>query len=814
MIARAGRLLVALGLASLLLLPGAASVAAVDGLTMDARTMLDGHARIGDWMAVSVHLKNDGPPITGELRLSGGSQGTSRFGVVVDLPTQSDKTYVIYVQPPAFGRDLNLALVDGATEIAKAKVPYTIHDGTQLVIGVVAERPQDIVSSIHLLPNQNQVAPLIVPLDPSQLPDRVEAWGALDRLIWQDVDSSQLSKAQLASLRGWIAGGGRLVIVGGTSGPSALGSFEDDLLPYRPSATVDVPAASLTAFLGAAPTDAAALPALAGTLAGGRSLAVVGDRVVAAERAYGSGATTIIGFDPTVEWIAGGSVADTFWRRLLPQRINVGLAMTDDSQLVSAVAQTPSAALPPIGGLFALLGAYILLVGPINYFVLRRIGHREWAWATIPAFIVLFAVGAYAFGNTLRGSEVLVNEVAIVRGAPGATDGAAQVYVGIFSPSRGTYQVRVPGGALLSAPINGDQFGSDTTGNTLDLLQGDPSRVRDLTVGFGSLRTVRAETPMAVPLIQADLRLEDGHIKGTITNASDQTLERPAVVLGATVAILKDLGPGEKATVDTLVQGQNTQFGQPLSDLVVGPLWFDGNGGNPDSDTYIRHAIIDQMTFDPNFGSTNQLPADSAVILAWASGSVLPVEIDGQVPRRTGNTLYYLPAAIHVSGPTTFTSDLLRSNVVASDAAFFSKDPSQMNFGRGSATLAYRPIAMDGSIAADKLLIGLNFGGDIGLGAPTEVVPLDAIPVACTAGVSVEGCVQPVIDGITETELYDLTTSTWVRLPHLSPGPSYSIAEPTRYVDPTSGTVLIRYVNDQSDGVGFSATIAIRGTVK
>ena len=31
----------------------------------------------------------------------------------MDLPTQSDKTYVIYVQPPAFGRELNLALVDG-----------------------------------------------------------------------------------------------------------------------------------------------------------------------------------------------------------------------------------------------------------------------------------------------------------------------------------------------------------------------------------------------------------------------------------------------------------------------------------------------------------------------------------------------------------------------------------------------------------------------------------------------------------------------------------------------------------------------------
>ena len=40
------------------------------------------------------------------------------------------------------------------------------------------------------------------------------------------------------------------------------------------------------------------------------------------------------------------------------------------------------------------------------------------------------------------------------------------------------------------------------------------------------------------------------------------------------------------------------------------------------------------------------------------------------------------------------------------------------------------------------------------------------------------------------------------------------MSEPTRYIDPTSGTVLIRFVNDQSDGIGFSASVAIRGTVK
>jgi hypothetical protein len=33
-------------------------------------------------------------------------------------------------------------------------------------------------------------------------------------------------------------------------------------------------------------------------------------------------------------------------------------------------------------------------------------------------------------------------------------------------------------------------------------------------------------------------------------------------------------------------------------------------------------------------------------------------------------------------------------------------------------------------------------------------------------------------------------------------------------VDPTTGTVLIRYVNDRSDQVGFQVDVALTGTVE
>jgi hypothetical protein len=533
---------------------------------------------------------------------------------------------------------------------------------------------------------------------------------------------------------------------------------------------------------------------------------------VAAERPYGSGSVALIGFDPTVDWIAKTDASGSLWRRLLPARTAGGLTFSDDSMLVNAVSQLPTLALPPITGLLALLIAYIVLIGPVNYLILKRLDKREWAWVTMPILIVVFAAGAYAYGAALRGSDVIVNEIAIVRGAPGATEGSAQAYLGVFSPSRSVYQLSVPGGALLSTSINGDMFGGVGTATALDVLQGDPARVRNLSVGFGSLRTIRAETVAAVPLIEADLRLEDGRLRGTVKNGSDQALQNPAVVLGQTVAVLADLEPGATASVDVPVQFG--QFVQSLSDKVVGPM--QGNDGTMTpalAQTYVRHFMVDQLSYDPNMGTTNTLAADGPVVLAWGSNELVAVDIAGQKPRHLGNVLYYLPARLAIGGKTTFRADLMRSTVVEADAIVFNRDTTSLNFGRGSVTLAYRPIGFEGRLSPSQLTIGLNFGEKGLTVSPEPVKPLATPPPKCEPTATTE-CVPANIDNLADVEVYDIEQGTWKRLPRFQSGVQYAVDSPARYVDPTSGTVLIRFVNDQSDSVGFSIDVSISGDIE
>jgi hypothetical protein len=555
---------------------------------------------------------------------------------------------------------------------------------------------------------------------------------------------------------------------------------------------------------------------MAGQLIGGRSVVALGDSAIVAERTFGSGLVTVVGIDPTAGWPATSEATPSLWRRLLPPRSGTtSLSFVDDNLLVSAVSQLPSLALPPIGGLLLLLAGYIALVGPLNYLILRRLDRREWAWITIPVCIVVFAVAAYGYGALLKGTDVIVNEVAIVRAAPGTTEATAQVYLGVFSPTRGRYQLEVGGGALLATPINGELFGA--TAGRLDVVQGDPSRVRDLDVGFGTLRTIRAEAGTSAPLIEVDVEYVDGTLRGRVRNASAIDLEDVAVVLGRTVAVIGDLRAGQEREVSA--PGTINVF-DSLSNRILGQVFYDGSGRLDEDQlrSQVRHSMIDQLTYDPAFGSLGGLPAETAVVLAFIGDTpLLDVAIEGARPRRTGNTLFYVPAPVDIRGKTVFAADQLRSTVVDQDAMFFNKGPDYIGLGPGSVTIAYRPIAFEGTISPIKLELALNWGPEFPSGEAKLVAPLSEPPALCTdiTNTLPEGCQPRVQDGMPEIELYDLAAEAWVRFPHLATGTAYEVEDPSRYLDPATGQFIVRFVNPAPEGeTGFSFALRLTGDIR
>jgi hypothetical protein len=819
---RSGRpaptLLAALGLLVALLLP-IASASAADAVTMTARALVGGHTRVGAWTAVEVDVVNDGPAVAGELRLGAGVQGASTYGALVDLPTGSRKRYLLYAQPSIFGHDIVVDLLAGDQRLATTKVPITVHDSYQPIVVVVAEQPGRIVPDvIAALTNPNAPSPAVVGLKPADLPSRIEAWSAIDRLVWQDTDSSQLDQGQLAALGTWLGLGGRLVILGGSTGATTLGSFPDSILPFRPSRTVDVTAADLTSLMGASSVVAGPLPALGGTLIQGTVLARSGDVVIAAERTMGQGTAVIVGIDAGQSGIGGSAAARALWRRILPQTVGAvvnPLALPDDGGIVGALNNLPAVGLPPIEQLLALLVAYIVLIGPINYLVLRRLDRREWAWLTMPLLIVVFSIGAFGLGRLLKGSDTIINEIAIVRAAAGAETGLGQVYVGVFSPSRRSFDVRVGQGALLSNPTSMQQQGS--IGIPLDILLGDPAQLRNYAVGFGVLRGFRAETALPAPKIETTLALTEGRLRGHITNRSAGAVESVAIVFGASVLTLGDLAAGQTATVD-LALGGNAAFGQQLSERIFGP----GFGDDPSRARIVltRRTVIDQMTgYGGKFSPVSAtIGGGSAMLVGWRSDAPLAVDVGDEKVSRVGETMYMLPLSVGISGRTVFPAELMHHTIIEASAIDAMDQGGAFSLGRGSMTVEYAPLSFAGEFRATALTIGMS-QGDPSFQPPVsgELVaplPLDKQPPQDDPVGGPDTALQPA-DGLPDFQLFDRTSGLWQQFAHLGPNAAVSITQPERYVD-GAGRFLVRFVDRIPEGQGsvfFLLSTVVEGTI-
>lgn len=95
------------------------------------------------------------------------------------------------------------------------------------------------------------------------------------------------------------------------------------------------------------------------------------------------------------------------------------------------------------------LTIYLLVVGPLNFAILRRIKRLEWGWASVCVLAVLFTVGFYLSGSARRPKNYTLDNATIY-----SLDDRSPVaveYVGLrtTAPQRGDVQILVNDGVLV-----------------------------------------------------------------------------------------------------------------------------------------------------------------------------------------------------------------------------------------------------------------------------------------------------------------------------------------------------------------------------
>ncbi len=565
---------IALRLCILLLvfcLPVGAQDSFQDVIEMSVEVGFDSFFRPGTWTPVRVELKNNGESLLGRLVIRPETSGTvvgNAFSVPIDLPSGAQKSATINIQARSFPDSIRVELIDadGNVRATRDAALFDLQPFDQLV--AVVSGPNTRVPNLSGLHIGGSKAEQTIWLA-HEIPEDAQSLAALDIMLLIDIDSENLSAEQQLALRRWIYAGGHLIVSGGPSAQrSARGLI--DILPMRPEGSRALDDLSAYArFIGDNDSQLSERSIIVTGALHEDAQTLVEDEgaPLLARRTIGAGIVDMLAADVTLEPLASWPGSNQLWLKILatrePHPAWIG-GFTRPEWGAEAVANLPGVdLLPPIQALCLFLALYVIIIGPLNFFILSRINRSGWGWYTIPIVIIVFTGIAWTVGFSLRGGEIIVSRLSVVKSYADVAEAQVDQFFGLLSPRRATYSLEAPRDAFLAvagATTPSSIFASNTIQTATEISQGASFAARDFTIDGGIFANFTLNGYVPRPDIEGSFTLgfqlqDDGRMvsayQGAISNRSDITL-RDAVILGPQLyyALNDDLAPGDTLALD------------------------------------------------------------------------------------------------------------------------------------------------------------------------------------------------------------------------------------------------------------------------
>lgn len=777
---RLARVAAAMLLASMLLPALAAPAGAADAITLEARSLVGGRFESNGWVGIAATLSNGGSPVTGYLAADGEDGTVRRF---IELPAGAHKLVTIYLRPAAFVRTIAVRFESaGGESLATASTEARVLERTSGHVAIVGDGGGNVRQQLVA---RGAGFPEPIPLAPADLPERPEPLRGIETIVWA-ADSSSLAEAQQRSLERWVAAGGQLVILGGPDWQARTAAF-DALLPLEHLASSDATsAATLATWAGASQPDGTnSLTAAVGDLRAG-AISLVRDpagQTLFAAITRGAGRVSFVGIDLATEPFRTWAGASPLWTRLVPddriiEQWGVGGPADDEvaNAMSQALANLPSLAVPSAALLLAVIVGYILLIGPLSYLVLRRLDRRELAWVVAPILVLVFSAVSYGIGASMKGSQIIVNQIAMVRTSTDGTAASVSTYAGIFSPTRASYDLTVRADALLSA-LAANNFDPSFGGQAVNYAteQGDPSHLRGLAVSVFGLQAIRAEAVIAyTPSLRVTWSVIGANLEGRATNDGPGPMEDVAVISRSGGVMVGSLAPGESKTFRMPLRNLN---GSSASQQVYGIAAFDSSTA-AQRKISVRSQVIDALVgysggFPGKMGGAAGGIDRGPFVIGWqADTSPVEIEIDGERVQRYAQAVEIISGGATLGpGPITLSPSELSTEVLATDGQASQNQPGSVMLANGEVTFR--------------------------MGLPLEATGLEptklTLIVASDAGTIFydQENVGAFLPKGFRLAVYDTTAAEWFDVGDLSQRSRFDIDDPARVLD-ASGRLLVK----------------------
>ncbi len=512
----------------------------------------DGIVREAGWFPVSVEVQNDGPPFNAVFELSlvnqMGSGQTRRM--LVELPTNTRKRFAV----PAFSGAASYSTWEARLLDERGKVRGTERTGLRprflagdsILLGATPRTFGGLPKLPELKNNNNRspMQPLVARLPVEQYPDTPIALESLDAVYLNSEKALELKINQAAALLAWLHEGGHLII--GVEQPSDINAtpWLRPLLPFELTAVGSVKASReiiewlsagaaqeeepfrsgqrnnsrirvVTATRSAGPVaypagwlapdsefEQVEFPVATGTLRDGRPvLSLAGTPLIVSAR-RGRGQITVLLFSPEREPFRSWKNREWLWAKLAavppawygPDYLNPYGGWSVDG-VFGAMIDSRQVRKLPVQWLLLLLVVYLLVIGPVDQYCLKRANKQMLTWLTFPLYVALFSLLIYYIGYKLRAGETEWNELHLVDILPhGETaEWRGRTYASVYSPVSAWYKVA---GEQPQASLRGEFMGAVSGGQ-----EASQSRVLQRDKGF--------EAEIQVPVWTSQLFVSD-----------------------------------------------------------------------------------------------------------------------------------------------------------------------------------------------------------------------------------------------------------------------------------------------------------------
>ena len=380
--------------------------------------------------------------------------------------------------------------------------------------------------------------------------------------------------------------------------------------------------------------------------------------------------------------LTDGAVARGQWagivepnRQFGPEALSSGACCF--TSVPDSVARDAGLRIPDVGWLLAFLVAYVVVVGPLTFVLLRRMRRTNLAWVAVPTVAVLFTAVAFGAGSSLRSGSRAAHGT-VVQASP--LGDRVVSYVGLVSRDGADPTALFPDGWQVGGiepwMMRGSMIGDPTLGGQADsgavVVQGDDGRpgVRlPLSPGDFGMATGRGRVEAASPLEVVAEAAADGSVTGTVTNAADVDLERVIVVVAGQVADVGDLEAGEQA--EWRLDGADRAPADPW--MAVERPWSDaiGDEGNPDLDSAVNYSVYAAEIG----GDIDAYPPGLVVAAGWTDDWVSPVEVGTGV---AGGRTAFVARGTVTAAPGTVPGVAVRREFVRGPGAVRFDPPVQI----------------------------------------------------------------------------------------------------------------------------------------